>query len=181
MNKFTGLSFREEGTVKLLEEHLGLKSVSVLDPTKPDYDLKEKFIFVYQLDQNPLLVNTIEKASEKLNMKIYNLSLYKNDYIESFIYGIFKIQAIIIDSFHGTIFSIIFKKPFLSFSNPKRGKARFDSLKKLFSLNNRIKYSEENTNININLLLEPLNIDQTKFNKLKQFSINYLKKNLDIL
>ena len=78
--KFTGISFREDGTIKLLEEHLGLKSEFVLDPTllldkkyylnelqnyKSDCEPKEKFIFVYQLDENPVLENITKNASEK--------------------------------------------------------------------------------------------------------------------
>ena len=77
-------------------------------------------------------------------------------------------QAIITDSFHGTVFSIIFNKPFLAFSNHQRGKARFDSLKEIFSLDDRIIEPSSVSNININLLIEPLNIDQFKFNELKK-------------
>ena len=33
LKNFSGISFREDGTLKLLEDHLGLKSEFVLDPT----------------------------------------------------------------------------------------------------------------------------------------------------
>ena len=33
LTNFKGISFREIGTVKLVEEHLGIKSKFVLDPT----------------------------------------------------------------------------------------------------------------------------------------------------
>ena len=98
--------------------------------------------------------------------------------MESFLYGMNYCQAIITDSFHGTVFYIIFNKPFLAFSNHQRGKAWFDSLKEFFSLDNRIIEPSSYSNININLLIEPLNIDQSKFNKMKKFSLNYLKRNL---
>ena len=196
LKNFSGISFREKGTVKIVEDHLGLKSVFVLDPTllldkqyylneiknyNSDFLPKDKFIFVYQLDKNPVLEKTIKIASEKLNMTIYKLILKKSNYIENFLLSIYKSQAVIVDSFHGTIFSIIFNKPFISFSNKLRGKARFDSLKELFNLNDRIIESDGYSHININLLLEPLNINKTEFNKLKEFSINYLKKNLDLI
>ena len=89
-------------------------------------------------------------------------------------------QAVITDSFHGTVFSIIFNKPFLSFLNRNRGKGRFDSLKEVFNLGDRI----VDTNVfypNINLLLEPLNINRTLLNELKNYSINYLKKSLNLI
>ena len=151
--KFTGISFREKGTVKLLEDNLGLNSVFVLDPTllidkhyyldeihnyKPNFKFKEKFIFVYQLDKNENISKTIKEASKKFNLSINILNLKKRNYVENFIYGISNCEAVITDSFHGTVFSIIFKKPFISFINKVRGKARFESLKEVFNLDNRI-------------------------------------------
>ena len=101
--------------------------------------------------------------------------------VESFIYGINNSQAVIADSFHGTVFAIMFNKPFISFSNLNRGKARFDSLKEVFHLRNRIIEPFRYAKIDINLLLEPPNINQTLFNEIRNFSINYLKKNLDMV
>ena len=114
------------------------------------------------------------------NFKINELQLSSNDYMESFLYGMNNCQAIITDSFHGTVFSIIFNKPFIAFSNHGRGNARFYSLKELFSLNDRIIEPSSFSNVNINLLIEPLKIDQSKFNEMKKFSLNYLKRNLDM-
>ena len=37
------------------------------------------------------------------------------------------------------------------------------------------------TNIDINLLIKEPNVNQTLMNQLKSISINYLKKNLDLL
>jgi polysaccharide pyruvyl transferase WcaK-like protein len=194
LKNFTGISFREKGMVKLLEDSIGLKSEFVLDPTfllsknvylntiknyqQYNFNKKDKFIFVYQLDRNYHIEKTIKKASELFNFKINKLQFNSNDYMESFLYGMNYCQAIITDSFHGTVFSIIFNKPFIAFSNHGRGKARFDSLKEFFSLDNRIIEPSSYSNININLLIEPLNIDQSKFNKMKKFSLNYLKRNL---
>ena len=44
-------------------------------------------------------------------------------------------KSIFTDSFHGTIFSIIFKKPFITLKNKKRGPQRFISLLKPISFN----------------------------------------------
>ena len=196
LKNFTGISFREKGMVKLLEDSIGLKSEFVLDPTfllsknvylntiknyqQYNFNKNDKFIFVYQLDRNYHIEKTIKKASELFNFKINKLQFNSNDYMESFLYGMNYCQAIITDSFHGTVFSIIFNKPFLAFSNSFRGKARFDSLKELFSLDNRIIEPSSYSNIDINLLIEPLNIDKSKFNEMKKFSLNYLKRNLGI-
>ena len=197
LKNFTGISFREKGTVKLAEDHLNLtyKPIFALDPTfiidknyylneiknyKRNIDLGEKYIFVYQLDKNEILEKTIYESSSKLKYKIFKLDLNESYYIENFLFGINISQAVITDSFHGTVFSIIFNKPFISFLNRKRGKGRFDSLKEIFNLENRI-LDINALNPNINLLLKPLNINRTLLNELKKYSINYIKKNLNIL
>ena len=194
LKSFTGISFREKGMAKILEDNTGLKSEFVLDPTFlldkqyylniienyiSNYRDNGKFIFIYQLDENIFIKRAIKNASEIFDFKINRLELNKSDFIENFIYGMNNSQAVITDSFHGTVFSIIFNKPFIAFANSVRGKARFDSLKEIFHLEDRIIEPSSNSHININLLKESLNINQSQYKELKDISINYLKKNLD--
>lgn len=196
LKNFTGISFREKGTVKLAKEHLNIQSVFVLDPTllidknyylqeiknyQSDFNINDKYIFIYQLIKNNIFEKVVNKSSTYLNYKIYKLELKNKDYIESFIFGISNCQAVITDSFHGTIFSIIFNKPFISYMNRKDGNGRFYSLREVFNLENRILESTNFENVNMNLLNESLNINQTLLESLKNFSINYLKRNLDLL
>ena len=195
IGNFTGISFREIGAVKLFEENLGIKGVFVLDPTliidkqyylneikgyKGNFTSSEKFMFVYQLDRNYIINRFIEDLSKKLNYKVCHFQFNRSDFIESFIYGITNSQCVITDSFHGTVFSIIFNKPFISFVNKNRGKGRFDSLKKVFSLYDRIIDPLNRENIDINLLINKPNVNQTVLNQLRSFSIKYLKKNLGL-
>ena len=49
-----------------------------------------------------------------------------------------KADFIITDSFHGTVFSIIFQKQFIVLDNPQRGSSRMKSLLNDFSLENRL-------------------------------------------
>ena len=44
---------------------------------------------------------------------------------------------VIVDSFHGAVFSIIFNKPFWVIGNKGRGNTRFDSLLSLYNLKER--------------------------------------------
>jgi len=90
---------------------------------------------------------------------------------------------VITDSFHWTIFSLIFKKPFITYLNIERGSGRFISLIKTFktfNLSKRIIYPKKFKKFDINILRKPLNINQSLLNYLKNKSINYLKKNLNI-
>ena len=52
-------------------------------------------------------------------------------------------KFVITDSFHGTIFSIIFNKPFYAIANKNRGLTRFTSLLKLFNIENRLLFSTD--------------------------------------
>ena len=47
-------------------------------------------------------------------------------------------KFVLTDSFHGTVFALIFNKPFLVIPNLSRGVARFESLLKMFGLEDRI-------------------------------------------
>ena len=86
-------------------------------------------------------------------------------------------QFVVTDSFHGTVFSIIFNKPFVAILNSERGASRFISLLSIFHLENHLisiggEVSEEH--------LRP--IDYTSVNKIldgwKRQSINYIESNL---
>lgn len=62
--------------------------------------------------------------------------------------GFMDAKMVIVDSFHGAVFSIIFNKPFWILSNAKRGNARFESLLDLFGLGDRMVASGENVDWN---------------------------------
>ena len=189
LKNFTGISVREIGSVKLIKHHLGIKSVFVLDPTllidkkyylnliddfKSDIIVDKSFIFVYSVSSSNRLKRKLIKISHKY--KIYYINTKVKDQIKKFIYGISNCKGVITDSFHGTIFSIIFNKPFISFIDKNRGKERFNTLKDLFNLNNRI--IEFNSSLNIELLETPLIINKRLLKFYKRKSICFLKNNL---
>ena len=81
-------------------------------------------------------------------------------------------KAVITNSFHGNIFSIIFNKPFVSFIFKDSPKERLISLKENFKLGNRI--VEYNKEPKISLLTTPLNLNYTLINNLKIQNINFM-------
>ena len=72
-------------------------------------------------------------------------------------------KMIIVDSFHGAVFSIIFNKPFWVIANKGRGNARFESLLSQFNLLDRFLDEPADNNINWN---KP--IDWTAVNGIRQ-------------
>jgi hypothetical protein len=197
LKDFTGISVRESNLIKLIKEHLGLKAQLVLDPTlliekkyylniikeyKSHINITKKYIFTYNIDLENVQLKKkmrefISEANKKLNYSIFDIKLQEEDHIEKFLYGIKNSNAVITDSFHGTIFSIIFNKPFISFK--MKNDERFKNLIEIFDIKSRI--IELNEHPNINLLKQPLNINKTKLYKLKINSLKYLKKNLQLI
>ncbi len=58
--------------------------------------------------------------------------------VEDWIGAFLKADAVVTDSFHGCIFSMIFRKPFIVIGNKERGMSRFVSLLSLLGLEDRL-------------------------------------------
>lgn len=166
--KFDLITVRESSGVKLVEEHLNCKAIHVLDPTmlvsKEDYvNLINNStvslhgscgkLFCYVLDQNPKLQTIINRAEKETNLKAYycnapRKAITADDVkhldecvfppVEQWLKSFQDAEMVVTDSFHGTVFSIIFNKPFWVVTNKERGESRFISLLQLFGLSNRI-------------------------------------------
>ena len=95
--------------------------------------------------------------------------------IESWLKGFDVAKYVITDSFHGTVFSIIFNIPFVSVANNRRGLSRFHSLLSIFNLEDRLVTPESEVN-------EISTPDWGVINQIKkdwqEKSINYLIENL---
>ena len=194
LKQFSGISVREKNSIKLIEKHLGIKPLFVLDPTllinkkyylkiiknfKNDELLVNNVLFIYLLNNKTKINNFIKNTSKKLNYKIFFVTINTKNPIENFIYGIYHSKAVITDSYHGTIFSFIFNKPFISFSHENNGIERFNTLKEVFNLEKRIFDCNYISNVDINILKKPINIYKNPILKsLKKQSLNYLKKKL---
>lgn len=165
---FDLITVRESSGVDLVEKYFNCKATHVLDPTmllqKEDYlKLIEKStcplqdsdgeLFCYVLDKSPALTEAIKSCASSTGFKSYYCN-YKDPYwklmcnqniedcivppVEQWLKSFMDAKMVVTDSFHGVVFSIIFNKPFWVVANIERGTARFTSLLKLFSLENRI-------------------------------------------
>lgn len=205
LNEFDSVSVRESSAVALCSKYFGVLPEHVLDPTLL-LDLEtylelirgiepkgKNKIFNYVLDKSKDKKNIIEsvcnilgkdffatypECSEKKIKKIKDYSKYIYPPIEAWIRSFYDADFIITDSFHGTVFSIIFNKPFISIANESRGKARFTSLLRIFNLENRlVSHSNE---INAALINESIDYDMVnlKLSEMKKLSFSFLKKSL---
>jgi len=153
--KFNAISVREASGVQLCKEHFGVEATHVLDPTllltMNDYEslLSEPkrvtdTLLAYVLDASPektaFLEHIAERLSLKLKIKGANDDITWEESIESWLSEIRNAGFVVTDSFHGTVFSILFHRPFLSIVNKRRGAERFTSLLKELELSKRLIY-----------------------------------------
>ena len=170
---FSDISVREEGAVKLIEEHFGRTPTFVLDPTLlidkeyylniiKDYKgsriMNKKYIFVYTIS-NPIEVfEAVKNASLILNYETYYLRLNNHTTIENFLY-------------------YLLNKPFITIYNKLNARARYLSLGNLFGISDRLFENKEKPDFN--QLIKPLKINLTLLKQLRLKSINFIKKNLE--
>lgn len=157
VKSFTGVSVREHSGVRLCKDYLHTDAKWLLDPTlllsADDYRSlcttvkrrEDDYILAYILNYTKEKKEYIKKACASLKKKVIVIQaenkVRSTDTVENWI-SLFRDSAFVItDSFHGTIFSIIFHKDFISLANPKRGSERFKSLSELFCLDDNIHMS----------------------------------------
>lgn len=162
--KFDAVSVREKSGVDLCSDYLDVKAEWVLDPTllltKEDYKAvvnkknlpKRSGLFSYVLDENDKITKTIEHIADILELEHFtnqpkwrrndkagkSLEELKYPSVEGWLKAFDDADFVVTNSFHGTVFSIIFNKPFLTIVNKERGASRFHSLLSEFGLEYRL-------------------------------------------
>lgn len=189
--RFDAISVREDSGVKLCKEHLGVDATHVLDPTLlltgADYDKllkgpakKNNILFAYVLDTTPekkeFLNSLAKKFGHNLIIKGANEELESNDSVERWMMGIRDAAMVVTDSFHGSVFSILFHRPFLSIVNNRRGADRFTSLlSKLGLMDRLVNESTDISNITNDIDWEQV---ESKLSLEREISMNFLKNAL---
>lgn len=147
--RFDAISVREASGVQLCHDYLGVDAIHTLDPTmlleREDYfklfssaDLSNsQYIAVYILDLSREKSNIVKREGKNHGIKVIQTGkMYSNrfDSVESWIATIAYAERVITDSFHGTVFSIIFGKPVKILQNSLRGNTRLNSLISILNL-----------------------------------------------
>ena len=193
LNKFNGISVRELPTIILAKKYFGVTPDFVLDPTllidkkyylnlikdyNGNFNSSLNYLCVYQLDKNKKIRKFIYNSASQLKLSIYKVNLERSNYIEDFLKCINISKAVITDSYHGTVFSILFEKPFISFINNGRGNTRFSTLRYIFNAKNRIISKNSNTKKKLKYLKYKYIINKIVFERLKNKSLLFLTKHL---
>lgn len=201
LNGMEYISVREEAGAKIVKNLTGKDVPVLVDPTllltkdewlgvakRPEWYKKEDYIVAFFLgDISTIRQEQIENIARQLNAKIiYPLKNLNSNWNKigpaEFIYLIANSKAVLTDSFHGTVFSIIMNIPFFVFNREPEGlfnmNSRIESLLNLFNMKERYimhnKYIEEDIN-NIDFSA----VDSVQYNS-KIYSIKYLKRAMNI-
>lgn len=199
--QFDAISVREHTGVDLCREKLGVEAIHLLDPTllltADDYSQIinqpkiNKGLFTYVLDESLEKQDFIKSIAKQLNLTQHTNQAQKFDAnvkrpikeliippLEGWLQGFRDADFVVTDSFHGTVFSIINKKPFIALVNAERGTSRFESILSKLGLEERMIYDVNS--FDMNLLNKNIDYEAVhqKLGILREESLNFLKNNL---
>lgn len=155
LRDFEFVSVREKSAVKLCHDYFGVEARFVADPTlllsKEDYSklLNVKIgssngtLLAYFLESNEMIENAIMSLSDDNNLSLVSVkpNLKSSNRIlpsiREWLQCIIDADIVITDSFHASVFSVIFGKPFIVIAYEKR-KARIESFLQTFGYDNHI-------------------------------------------
>ena len=157
IERFNAVSVREQSGVKLIRDIYKWKCNPVVMPdptlllTENDYwkiignrateNKNSGNLFCYILDKTQDKETVIEKLSTTYSLKprrIYLSESYVYPSVEDWLSAFSNAGFIFTDSFHGCVFSLIFRKPFIAYGNIERGLSRFISLLNIFKQGHRL-------------------------------------------
>lgn len=168
--KFHAISVREDSAVKLCGKYFEITAKRMPDPTlllekdvyirlveKDKVKDKGEIFLTYVLDMTPEKKEILQKITNDLDLPVFSPMPEKSfrdagiKEVEKCIFppvtewlrGFMDARFVVTDSFHGTVFSILFNKPFLTLGNEKRGMTRFTSLLQVFGLEDRLIFENE--------------------------------------
>ena len=183
---FDAISVREITGKQLCEKYLQQPALHVLDPTmlltQEDYNLlidnycthpSEGNLFFHVLDKTGDFTQLLSSIASDLRLTPFavNQEEHEDDVekpiekriqppIEQWLRSFKDAEFVVTDSFHATVFSILFNKQFVVYANKGRGVARLQSLLSMFGIENRVVSNHKDWD-----LLREKNIDYSLVNE----------------
>ena len=201
LKRFVAVSVREKSGVDICKEYFNVDAEQLLDPTLLlDADDYRKLIsaaltrpskgnlHVYILDETNEKIDLVNRIAKERNLipfysNVNFLDIHKSIEerclfsVEQWLRSFDDASFIITDSFHGCIFSILFRKNFIAIGNVTRGIERFFSLLDLFSLRERLILSCEEYDSKKKGLQNDIDFDMvySKLFKYREHAFSFVK------
>lgn len=194
LSQFKALSVREKKGAEIIKELTGREAQVVLDPTmlltseqwskverKSKFTPKNRYVLVYSLGEKSVdFENSIKRYAKE--MEIFDIRAIQKNGREipvgpaEFLYLIHNAELILTDSFHASVFSVLYYKRFITFKRPG-----IDMSSRIVSLANTIGAKDKldrDNNLDCSNGLDYVLVDQLIESERKQ-SIDFLKKALE--
>ena len=197
LKTFNVISFREQIACDLLKDYIDCSEIRCdIDPTLllsknfwkslcSKRIVKEAYVFVYILRPNDELIHMAKVLAAEKNLKIIfvgqfndkfsNVETINNAGVEDFLSYIKNAEYIITNSFHGTVFSILFEKKFVSVRIQSTA-SRVENLLSELNLESHLisRISE------LDVINNEYNIDmvECRLNELRKDSLDYLNREI---
>lgn len=197
VEKLDGVAVRESSGVKILND-LGINNaINVVDPvfllSKDEWnkicnkEFKEKYILVYDFDNNKLIENIARDIANKYGYKIYTICSERQGYEDksfhfegpdTFVSLVKDAKFVISNSFHAVVFSIIYEKQFIVVNRTEAINTRMRDLVQGLELGSRL----VNDNYDMDKICKDINYTKVKKNLNNKIKIskNYLSNILSI-
>lgn len=205
IQKFKVVSVREKEGKDITERYFNTQAEQVLDPTllmtREDYlkldgieniPQRNKMLFCYVIDMTEdkkRLMNKLkeEKGLEQILFISPKLEQIDKSLSDDYVYpsvsewlaGFRDADFVFTDSFHGTVFSILFNKQFVCYANKSRGLSRFESLLGVLNLRENLIFSSEDYMRIERKVIDFCNVNET-LKDLRVKSLAFLSKGLDV-
>ena len=200
LNKFSSISVRESEGVKICNEYFEVDSSLVLDPTLLIEDYSEligninikKNLVGYKLNSDKKWRDLLKFIADKKELTIVDLFPTKISFfgnlggfnrkfldVPLWLKNIAESSFVVTDSFHGTIFSILFKKNFIVVPSVKSRMGRVKSLLKILNIESRYYNSMDDVYLDDSWLTE-INYNNVfiKLDHYRKLSLSFLKSNI---
>lgn len=146
------VSVREASGVDLCRQHLGVEARWVVDPTllltaddyqpiiDADWNADEPYLAVYCLDITPAKEAFFNRLAKDrgVALRYFSAGWQTTLTVEQWLAMLNHATMVVTDSFHGTVFSILFGKDFYTMSNTQRGNTRITGLLEYLGLGHRL-------------------------------------------
>lgn len=191
LQKFTGITVRENSGKEIIESTFGSLATQVLDPTLAlgDFnnliDKKQNIsqIYPFILCKKQEEYDLVNEVSSLLGIKVFKqnyLNVYLNNSPKVWLNQIHNSEYIVTDSFHGLGFSILFHKQFFVLCGNPHKFTRIQSCLEFFGLQDRFIKNKEDLHTRWNALLSPIDYNSVDaiLRREQEVIIKFLKEKI---